>query len=506
MSYLMSLDRIFKSKVKQSSLVINKTLEEKSMKKNLLTVAAMAVVAFFVSTEIAKAADVTFSGQIRTRWEANEQGANGGDSAGRSFANKPDDSIFTSARLAATANVNETTSAFIQMQSIRTWGQTSGGAAAGNNGGSGNASGTVSDGDSSVGVHQAYFTLKNFLGAPLDAKVGRQEILLDGWRLFGNTIWTAGMQTHDAISFSHKHDNMSLFLAYISAVENDRTDDPNDSTDRENLLAHVNVKGILGGQFSGYLDYDSNSSAALAQQRNNEILTIGGRQAGKMAGLDYRGEYYYQWGGGNGQKDGNVTTDADRSAYMFGLRVGKAFNNVSFKPSVTVWYDYLSGTDDEEQREGSWNSFNTLFDTGHKFYGLQDLFLGVGGGGAAGTQGLGLQNLALKTKLNPMPGWTLKVDYHWFWTAESAQANTGTRGFANTAATQTLDNNLGNEIDITAVTKMNANTKVMIGYSHYDATNTFFALKNGSVLTTNTSTFAGTDDADWAYVQFDVKF
>ena len=488
------------------------------MKKNLLTVAAMAVAAFFVSTEIAKAADITFSGQLRTRWEVNEQGANGGDGTvenGRSFADLPDDSIFTSARLAATANINETTSAFIQLQSIRTWGQQAGGAQTGNNGGSGNASGTVSDGDASVGVHQAYFTLKNFLGAPLDAKVGRQEILLDGWRLFGNTIWTAGMQTHDAISFSHKHDNMSLFLAYISAVENDRTDDPNDSTDRESYLAHLNVKGVLGGQFSGYLNWDSNSAAALATTRDNDIWTMGGRQAGKLAGLDYRGEAYYQWGNANGQKDtgltaANLTTDADREAYMFGLRVGKTFNNVSFKPGVTLWYDYLSGTTDEDQRNGDWHSFNTLWDTGHKFYGLQDLFLGVGGGGNAGTQGLGLQDLAIKTKVNPIPGWTLKADYHWFWTAESIAANTTTRGFENTTTqgNEAVDNDLGTELDITAVTKMNANTKVMIGYSHYDATQGFFALKNtGQAGGANaTTTFAGTDDADWAYVQFDVKF
>ena len=494
------------------------------MKKNLLTVAAMAVVAFFVATEIAKAADITFSGQIRTRWEVNEQGAGsagdgqqGEPGSGRAFSDNADDFIFTSARLAATANINETTSAFIQMQSIRTWGNQLGGAQGGSTGGSGNASRSASDADASVGVHQAYFTLKNFLGAPLDAKIGRQEILLDGWRLFGNTIWTPGMQTHDAMSFNHKHDNMSLFLAYISAVENDRTDDPNDSTDRESYLAHLNIKGVLGGQFSGYLNWDSNSGAAAGNTNDNDIWTIGGRQAGKMFGLDYRGEYYHQWGNANGIADQGLSvgftdraSDVDRSAYMLGLRVGKSFNNVSFKPAVTVWYDYLSGTDDEDQREGEWSSFDTLWDTGHKFYGLQDLFLGVGQGAAGGTQGLGLQDLALKTKINPMPGWTLKVDYHWFWTAESVNANTSTRNFANTAATDAasgnLSNNLGNELDITAVTKMNANTKVMIGYSHYDATNAFFALKNGALTPAAASVFGNTDDADWAYVQFDVKF
>ena len=31
---------------------------------------------------------------------------------------------------------------------------------------------------------------------------------------------------------------------------------------------------------------------------------------------------------------------------MFGVRIGKKFNNVAMKPSLTLWYDHLSGTDD----------------------------------------------------------------------------------------------------------------------------------------------------------------
>jgi hypothetical protein len=158
------------------------------MKKNLLTVAAVAVVAFFVSTEIAKAADITFSGQLRTRWETSEQstGGNGqtttlaGNEGRNAFTGDSQEEIFTSARLAATANINETTSAFIQLQSIRTWGQENDGTAAadGTGAGSGNASGTASNADASVGVHQAYFTLKNFLGAPADAKLVVRKLCL----------------------------------------------------------------------------------------------------------------------------------------------------------------------------------------------------------------------------------------------------------------------------------------------------------------------------------------
>jgi len=256
------------------------------MKKNFLAVAAMAVVAFFVSTEIAKAADITFSGQLRTRWESSEHssGGNGADSV-NSFTGDPQEEIFTSTRLAAKANINETTGAFIQLQSVRTWGNQVGTSTGGTGAGSGNASLSANNTDASVGLHQAYFTLQNFLGAPLDAKIGRQQIMLDGWRLFGNTIWTAGMQVHDAMTFQHKHDNMSLVLGYILAAENDRVDDPNDSTDRENILAHVNFKGVLGGQFSGILNYDTNSSGTATQTLENDIWTIGFRQAGQFYGL-----------------------------------------------------------------------------------------------------------------------------------------------------------------------------------------------------------------------------
>jgi hypothetical protein len=469
------------------------------MKKNFMTVAAMAVVAFFVSTEIAKAADISFSGQIRTRWEANEHSGNGQTNG--NFGNNTDDFIFSSVRLAATANVNESTSAFIQLQSTRNWGNTTAGSV-GTGAGEGNASNTANDNDSSVGVHQAYFTLKNFANLPIamDAKVGRQEIILDGHRLFGNTVWTPGMQSHDAIRLNHKHDNMSLSLAYILENEDGRSADFNDGSDADVYLAHFNLKGVLGGQFSAIYAY-SNSAGPLGAG-DDSFSTIGARQAGQLFGLDYRGEAYYQWGRADGTQNGVAgnSVNTDRKAYMFGVRVGKSFQSVMFKPGVTLWYDYLSGTTDEDQRNGDWSSFNTLFDTGHKFYGLQDLFLGVGAGGTAGTRGLGLQDLAIKFKLNPMPGWTLKLAAHAFALAESAQANTVTAGFGSVHTSTSQNNNgayLGNEFDLTLVNKYNANTNVMIGFSNFNGTNTFKSIKGATV---------GSADANWAYVQFDVKF
>ena len=490
------------------------------MKKNFLTVAAMTVVAFFVSAEIAKAADITFSGQVRTRWELAEHLGNGGvagagNSDGKAFNNQPDDFVMQSTRLAAQANINDTTSAFVQLQSSRTWGDT-GSSATG--GGSGNASSVANNTDSSVGLHQAYFQIKNFLNLPLgwDAKVGRQEIKLDGWRLFGNTIWTTGMQVHDAVRMTHKKDNLTASLFYILANEDGRTNDQNDDNDKDVYVAHLNLKGVLGGQFSGYYVYSdsgcgtltasSTSNVAGCTSYSNNFHTVGGRQAGTFAGIKYRAEAYYQFGDATGIANSTGGTEhaslgqgvqVDREAYMIGARLTKAFNNVSYKPAVTLWYDYLSGTSDEDLKNGEWHSFDTLYDTGHKYYGLQDLFLGIGTGGPKGTQGLGLQDLAVKVKMNPIAGWTLKVDYHYFYTAEGVNASPHTSDVDFAAGAQDDGSFLGNELDVTAIHKMNSATKVIIGYSNFNAAQTFRRIRNATT---------GANDANWAYVQFDVKF
>jgi hypothetical protein len=465
------------------------------MKKNFLTAAAIMVTAFFVGTEVAKAADVTFSGQIRTRYEVNEQ-------SDFTDTTEADDFTSTRVRLNANVNVNDSTSAFIQMQSVRTWGQNIE-AANTTNGGSGNASTTPSDADASVGVHQAYFTLKNFATLPVDLQLGRQEVVLDGHRLFGNTGWTQGAQTHDAIRLTHKHDNMTLLYAWINVNEDGTPTgtNVNDRNDVESHLVYFQYAGLLGGNFSITYNWlqDGCGITGACDNLANDSHTIGFRQAGQLYGIDYRGEYYHQFGDANSAGSawtaGTAGGDIDRDAYMFGIRVGKAFNNVMMKPGLTVWYDYLSGTSDEDARDNDYGGFNTLFDTGHKFYGFMDLFLAAGAGGRdAATRGLGLQDFAVKANLSPMNGWILKADYHWFYTAEGV-SNTNVSGRALAAADRHDENDLGNELDVTLINKYNANTNISIGYSNYSSTSAFRTLRA-----------TGGDDANWAYVMFDVKF
>jgi hypothetical protein len=294
----------------------------------------------------------------------------------------------------------------------------------------------------------------------------------------------------------------------------------NDNDDVEAHIVYANMKGILGGALSLYfvgLDDDCSSNTAgtacqstTAAVLDNNIYTVGVRQAGQLFGLDYRGEFYYQFGDAEGDAVNANTAAAgtpygatglagtDRSAYLFGARIGKKFNNVMWKPSIAFWYDYKSGTSDEDARNGDFKTFNTLFDTGHKFYGLMDNFIAANG---TDTLSLGLVDYVIKTSISPANNWTLHADFHHFTTAESVVANTNFSGSTtHTGPTGGDDNSLGQELDLTLVHKYNANTTISAGYSKYWQTSAY------ELVRTNASSVATVAPADWAYLQFDVRF
>jgi hypothetical protein len=325
-----------------------------------------------------------------------------------------------------------------------------------------------------------------------------------------------GAHSHDAIRLDHKHDNMALTYLYIQESEEVFTQDAQDSEDQTTQAIYANFAGILGGKLSTMYIYQADGCGGDYATLNNgacsgganDIHTIGFRQAGQLFGLDYRGEYYYQFGDAQGWAARSTRADADnggyandgsdvdREAYMFGIRVGKQFKNVSMKPKLTLWYDYLSGTSDEDRGNNKMKSFQTVYDTGHKFYGLQDLFLGLGTGDCGGgTCGLGLQDVAIKAQINPVPGWTVKTAFHHFSTAEGI-AGSPVSANVSAAASTTDSSVLGQELDITVVNKYNANTKIMMGYSHFTQAAGLRSLR----------TTYGTDDANWFYTQVHVNF
>ena len=170
------------------------------------------------------------------------------------------------------------------------------------------------------------------------------------------------------------------------------------------------------------------------------------------------------------------------------------------KPSITLWYDRLSGTDDDDLTGSDYGTFDTLSDTGHKFYGFMDFFLHAANNG---TQGLGLQDIAIKTKLSPAPGWTLKVHHHWFSTSVDGEGGDADTFIANHGNLDgTMDQELGTELDVILVHKYDSNTKIVAGYSHYWTTGTFCQVQTNVLATKDDAN----DGADWMFVMLDTKF
>jgi len=483
------------------------------MKRNYFI--AIAVTALMVASTIAQAADITFSGQIRPRFIMDNDATDLETDASLDNDTSTTYRFDTRVRLNAKANVNANTEVFLQLQSVGNWGVEN--ADNGTRLSQGGAGDQASDNLADVGFHQAYLTLKNFGGYAVDAKIGRQEVVLDGHRLFGNTGWTTGAETKDAIRLTHAAGNHSINAIYIAGRNEDSLN--NDISRNENqYVLHTNTQGVMGGALSGYFVYTQDGSASVDREDNMDWFTIGARQAGKLGGLDYRVEYYHQFGDAGAQAvntdgyyntasgTGDFSADIDRDAHMFGVRVGKTFANSKFKPTITLWYDNLSGTDDDDISSSDYGSFDTLSDTGHKFYGFQDFYLSAVGGG---TRGLGLQDFAIKTKMSPAAGWTAKADMHWFHTSVDASGGDADTFIANDAlVTGVVDTDLGSELDLTLVKKYDANTNISIGYSHYWTSVGFGQLNTARSTTALAPATSSTrnSDADWMYVQVDTKF
>lgn len=478
------------------------------MKRNYFV--AIVVAAILTAATVAQAADVTFGGEFRPRYNIDNDASAG---------NKNSAYFDTRVRLNAKANINANTEVFLQFQSVGKWADSddpNAGTRISQGGGTTQASDVLND----VGFHQAYLTLKNLAGYALDAKIGRQQVVIDGHRLFGHTGWTQGAETKDAFRLTHAAGNHTLNYTYIAANEEDDSGIADNANDDESVhVLYAQTQGVLGGSLSGIftITNDDANGAATVMEDNETWYTVGARQKGKLGGLDYRVEFYHQFGdaAGTASSTGMGITGAtstggsvDRDAQMLGIRVGKTFKNTSMSPTITLWYDMLTGMDDDDISDGNMGAFDVLYDTGHKFYGFQDFYLNRAGSGSGY---FGLQDIALKVKMTPKAGWTLKGDFHHFRTNTDISGGDADTAITNitdaaTAINGAMDPDMGSELDLTLAHKYDANTTVSAGYSHYWTTTTFSQLNCGAAGSGGTCGSNSNDGSDWMYVQVHTKF
>jgi hypothetical protein len=268
---------------------------------------------------------------------------------------------------------------FVQLQDVRVWGE------------EGSTAGDFSaDG---LDLHQGFIQF-GAEGADRSLRLGRFEQNYGGQRLVGALNWAQQARAFDGargrvrLSGNVVADGFAFQLSESSSIVR--------NLDAVFTGAYV-VWDVAEGRsldlFTLWLDEEQTGG-------DNRTLTSGLRYVGTQGVFSYRGEATLQ----RGERGGR-----DVSAWMAGARVGRAFNEG--RTTVTLWYDYLSGSAPGDAEDGS---FDTLFGTNHKFYGYADLFLNL----PVQTQGRGFQDLAVKTRWTVTDGWTLTADLHRFLVAE----------------------------------------------------------------------------------------
>lgn len=189
--------------------------------------------------------------------------------------------------------------------------------------------------------------------------LGRQRVIYDNQRFFGNVGWRQNEQTFDAFNFEHRFNNgLNLRYSYLDRANRIYgADHPNEDFTRWQLDAHLlSLNHKLGpGVLTGYTHLIDNQTLPLNSHQNIGIRYAAKRDNKDGIGWLATGEYATQ----NDYANGSNIIDAD---YLL-LEGGIVWKANTFK----ACYEQLSGN--------GLYGFATPFATLHAFNGWADRFL-----------------------------------------------------------------------------------------------------------------------------------
>ncbi|MGJ8761773.1 MAG: alginate export family protein [Polaribacter sp.] len=339
----------------------------------------------------------------------------------------------------------------ISLQNIRVWGDVS----------------TLAANDNANSFHQAWAQYQ--FSDQFSLKFGRQEIIYDDSRIFGNVGWAQQARSFDAA------------VAKIKTSEKGRLDIGyslnNDSEQLVNSL-YTNVAGYKTFQYAWYHTQIQNFGLSFlllnngveflntsSEEELNYSQTFGSRATYKLGKLSIDGAVYFQSG-----KILNTTVSAN---YLGGNMQYKASNHFNFELGI----EYLSGKDMNDSSTKI-KSFNPVFGTNHKFNGFMDYFY-VGNH----LNSVGLLDIHA-TILYSKDKFSAKITPHVFSSAAEIY-NAGVKE----------SNNLGTEIDLVLGYNVAKNVSINAGYSKMFGTNSLEVLKGGD----------SSENNSWAWLMITFK-
>lgn len=370
------------------------------------------------------------------------------------FADGEDPAAFVSQRTRInTAYKLEKLKLFLSIQDIRVWGDVSQLNVSDNNG---------------FSLHQAWAELA--LDSNFSIKLGRQEVIYDDSRIFGNVDWAQQARSHDLALLKFKKNNFKFDLGFGFNQDGQRVTGtvltvPNTYKAIQYIWLHkdwsnFNASFLFlnnGLQFIDPID-NSNTDTRYSQ-------TVGTHLIYNTSKLKLQSNLYYQFG--------NDVNNNDLSAYLLSLDTNYALSKTW---NAGLGIELISGNDGAAPSNGNNDAFNPFFGTNHKFNGLMDYFF-VGNH----INNVGL--LDLNAKVN------VKLD----------KVSNGTIAFHNFSADGNIPGDdskqLGTEIDIVYTRKIYKDVVLKAGYSHLFQANGLETLRNNFDNNTN----------NWAWAMLVIK-
>lgn len=247
-------------------------------------------------------------------------------------------------------------------------------------------------------VNQAYVGYQ--LGGTY-LRVGRQRLVLDNARFFGDVDFRQNQQTYDALMLMHTPAAGSrLLYAFMNRARRFLSDDhPFGWIDMATHTLNYSYERLNGDRLVLYAYLVEMKTPGLTQNSHKSFGASysGGIDVGRSRML-YRLEYADQ----SDYADGLASNDADYLALELGLRLPNEW-------VASIGYEQLGG-------DGVYG-FQTPLATGHVFNGYADLF-------AARTPPTGLRDVVVKLRI-PVQGSSVEFGYHDF-SADSGGLDYGT--------------------------------------------------------------------------------
>jgi len=351
---------------------------------------------------------INTSGQIRMRGE---------------YGDKTDQLALLRTRIMFDAEIKDNAHAVIQFQDSRVIGNyTQDGEP---------ASGSLNNGYS-IDVHQAYLQVDQLWNKGVGLKAGRFEVNLGNQRVFGSVGWNNVGRAWEGVECWYSLNNLNIADVdlngyWLKKLDRTHVGGVIDSADFDivGLQAAVSSWNL---QVFGFFELDALrkdtvpdwtppplpaafSTEKYAMQRMN----IGLYYQRDYKQFDFEMNTVYQFGK-QVEWDSVATNtleavDVDIAAYMFTFEAGYTFDMVSM-PRLAVGIDYTSGDDNPD--DNKIETYDNLYYTGHKFRGYMDYFVAPDPDNPRPSDNSGLIDMMFLGRINPISGWTLSGNFHYF--------------------------------------------------------------------------------------------